>query len=54
MEISISELTEAVKDDKAYYINFRERWNEVTQRVLKGLDNPPKNFKGGFKKDDNS
>lgn len=47
MEINISE---AVKEEqKKYYDNFCEQWIEVTQRVLKGLDNPPKNFKGGFK-----
>lgn len=55
MEISISKSTETVKDDqKAYYVNFSEKWNKVTQRVLKGLDNPPKNFKGGFKRNGNS
>lgn len=54
MEISISESTESLKDEqKAYYTNFSECWNKVTQRVLKGLDNPPKNFKGGFKINDN-
>ena len=52
MEVNI---TEALKDDqRADYDNFRERWNEVTQRVLKGLDNPPKNFKGGFKRNADS
>ncbi len=54
MEISISKSTETVKDDKAYYTNFHEQWNKVTQRVIKGLDNPPKNFKGGFKRNVNS